>query len=75
MTEENSPKETKQRVFKVEKDCFVTNGYYRNKVSFCSYYIDCDVLGRMYMLDDITDVYTKAKGTYFNEKWVSFNIR
>lgn len=66
--------ETKQRIFPVDKQAFVTKGYYRNVTSYCSFYIDCDVIGRMYFLEDITDAFTKSKGVYFQEKYVSFNV-
>lgn len=66
--------EERQRIFPVDKQAFVTKGFYRNVTSYCSFYIDCDVLGRMYFLDDVVDQYTKSVGTYFSEKYVSFNI-
>lgn len=66
MTEVSKETEQVQRIFQVNKQVYVTKGYYRNIHSYCSYYIDCDVIGRMYFLDDI--------GTYFNDKYVSFNV-
>ena len=61
---EDKPK--KQRVFEVGAWCRVTKGFYRNHKCWCSYKIDCDIIGSMFYLESL--------GTYFSEDYITFNV-
>lgn len=59
---------SRKRIFEVDLTLVVTKGYYRGKRSHCSYYVDCDTLGRFYFLSDF---YCEMSSGFFHESWVS----